>query len=207
GRILKSDKSSKELKAIAVLALERLHREASVQPLIDALLDKGAVADAAAKSLKALTGADHGADRTAWNNWWHEKGKAESGLAKKKAEEEAKEKEQEEGDKKGGTSFYGITTRSKRLVYVLDISGSMNEGELKGQTGGGSQTKIQVAKKELKSSIASLPEDALFDIIIFADGVQIWKPKLVTASKEVKPQATKWVDAISALAPTNIFDA
>ena len=116
---------------------------------------QGPVAEAAARALKALTREDFGTDRAQWTEWWNDKGKDDHGArGKRKSPDEAKEKE-EADQKKGGTTFYGITTRSKRLLYVLDISGSMNEGEIQakaGDGGGTSHTKIQVAKKELKTS-------------------------------------------------------
>ena len=205
-RVLKDDKSTKEAKALCVAGLERLRREACVRALLDALLEKGTVAEAAGRALKTLTGQDFGVDRAAWHAWWNEKGKDTAALPKRKSPDEVKD-EEKETEKKGGTTFYGITTRSKRLLYVCDISGSMDEGQIGGKTGGGQLTKIQVAKREIKASITALPEDALFDIIIFADGVQIWKPKLMTATKEVKAEAMKWVDSIKAIGATNIFDA
>ena len=207
-RVLRADKTTLEAKELCIASLERLRREACVRSLLDAMSEKGPVAEAAARALKSLTREDFGSDRAAWAKWWNEKGKETSALPKRKTEEEkAKEEAEKPEDQKGGTTFYGITTRSKRLLYVMDISGSMNEGEIGGATGGGKLTKMQVAKREAKNSITALPEDALFDIVIFADGVQIWKPKLMTATKEVKAEAIKWIDDIKAIGATNIFDA
>jgi HEAT repeat protein len=211
-KVLRADRASKEVKETCIAALVRLRREASMRPLFDALLEKGPISEAAAKGLKELTREDFGIDRTKWTNWWNEKGKATTALAGRKTAEERKEAE-EADQRKGGTTFYGITTRSKRLVYVLDMSGSMAEGEIaaKGSTGGGTtHTKFWIAKKELKASIASLADDALFDIIVFADGVKIWKPQLVMATKEVKAEALKWIEnprEVIAVGATNIFDA
>jgi HEAT repeat protein len=212
-RVLRAGKASNEVKAAAIASLVRLRREAGVRALFEALLEKGAVAEAASKGLKELTKEDFGLDRAKWMDWWNDKGKASTALSARKSPEEIREAGEAE-EKKGGTTFYGITTRSKRLLYVLDMSGSMAEGDIqtKGATGGGGggHTKFWVAKKELKSSITSLPEDALFDIVVFADGVKVWKPQLVMATKEVKAEALKWIEnpkEVIAVGATNIFDA
>jgi HEAT repeat protein len=210
-RVLRADKTSKEIKGLCIAGLVRLRREASVRALFEALIDKS-VAEVAGRALKELTREDFGVDRAKWTEWWNDKGKTTAALPARKTAEEAKEKE-EADEKKGGTTFYGIATRSKRLIYVLDMSGSMVIGEIpaKGATGGGgAHTKFWVAKKELKTSIAALAEDAMFDIIVFADGVKIWKPQLMTATKEGKAEALKWIEnpkEVFAFGATNIFDA
>ena len=78
---------------------------------------------------------------------------------------------------------------------MLDISGSMNEGEIgRGRDRRRRGTRRFRSPRGAQGLDHALPEDALFDIVMFADGVQVWKPKLVTATKEVKAEAIKWID-------------
>jgi HEAT repeat protein len=205
-KVLRDDRASKETKEVAVASLGRLRREACVLPLIDALLERGTVAEAAAKALKELTGADHGVDRQAWHTWWNETGKETAKLARK-SEQDPKDDETKGGEAGRGTSFYGITTRSKRLIYVLDVSGSMLLEDRTGSTGGPGGSKIDRAKRELKASITALPEDAHFTIIVYADGLRLWKQKLTPGDKGTKGEALKWVDELRAIGATNVFDA
>ncbi len=200
-KILHDDHASKEERLLAIKSLARLERQIAIQPMIEAIALKGEIGEAALKALKDLTGSAPGNSRDDWNKWWQESGKSLSTLVKKKHEQAGDDKEP--GEKKGGTNFYGITTRSKRLVYVLDVSGSMNE--VAGLTG--QISRIQAAKKELIASIRSLPEDANFNIIFYDDTVSVWKPKMVTATKEVKAEAVKWTEEVKAVGATNIFDA
>ena len=62
---------------------------------------------------------------------------------------------------KGGASgrarFMGINTSAKDIVYVLDMSGSMGEAD----------GRAERLRQELGASLASLPKDARFSIIIF----------------------------------------
>lgn len=101
------------------------------------------------------------------------------------------------------TSFYGIQTRSKRVLYILDVSGSMSFEQAK--TNG--KLPIQTAKEELTQSIRSLPEDAVFNIVFFSSEVFAWKEKPVKADKAGKTEASAWIAAREAVGATNIFDA
>ena len=62
---------------------------------------------------------------------------------------------------KGGASgrarFMGINTSAKDIVYVLDMSGSMGE----------SDGRAERLRRELGTSLSSLPKDARFSIVIF----------------------------------------
>jgi hypothetical protein len=113
------------VRAAAVDALKKLGKAAlpdAVPPLLQLLAEeqgrlKGDVADA----LSAMTGASVGADADLWRSWWEANKekilKGEEGAAG--------------GDskKKHGTTarFYGIPTTSRRIAFVIDLSGSMDE--------------------------------------------------------------------------------
>ena len=114
----------------------------------------------------------------------------------------------------GSTSFYGIQTNSKHIIFVVDISGSMSE------EGGGlneqGEARIDVARKELKNAIKSLSatdEDergaASFNIVVYSSDVAVYKDgKMVTATKSAKEKAYKWIDeTVQADGYTNIYDA
>jgi HEAT repeat protein len=113
----------------------------------------------------------------------------------------------------GSTSFYGITTNSKHIIFVVDVSGSMGENGGKNEQG---KMRIDVARDELKKAVNSLSAEngdergeANFNMVIFSTTVEVWKPgKMVDATKGAKEDAMKWIDEkIQPTNMTNIYDA
>ncbi len=58
----------------------------------------------------------------------------------------------------GGASFFGVEASGSRIVYIVDISGSMLHGG-----------KIDALKGELLDSISSLPPGSEFAVVVFSD--------------------------------------
>jgi len=139
---------------------------------------------------------------------------------------------------KKSTDYYGIeTASSKKIVYVIDISGSMEgkaetdlqgniissagskAGNLVGNKIGGKVgsliskqtnnqlTKLGKAKKELMPSIRGLSEDTYFTIIVFENKVKKWKNELVQANSTNKNLAIAYLEGLKSGGGTNIYDA
>jgi len=112
----------------------------------------------------------------------------------------------------GHTSFYGLKTESKHIIFVLDVSGSM--GEHSGKDAGG-RYRIDVAKEELKKAIRSLTSEesdergvSSFNVVGYAADVRVFKEgKMIPATKKNKEKAFKWIDELEAIGATNIYDA
>lgn len=71
----------------------------------------------------------------------------------------------------GSPGFMGIRTDAKSVVYILDFSASMRDQD---------DRRDEVLKRELAASIARLPKDARFQVILFGvghrNGTQIGRP-------------------------------
>jgi len=112
----------------------------------------------------------------------------------------------------GSTSFYGLKTESKHIIFVIDISGSM--GEVGGKNDQG-QMRIDVVKRELTNAIKSLQAEdgdergaASFNIVAYAADVQVFKEgKMIDATKSNKEKAFAWIEKLEAVGATNIYDA
>ena len=112
----------------------------------------------------------------------------------------------------GSTSFYGIKTESKHIIFIIDISGSMGEVGGKNEQG---QYRIDVVKRELTNAIKSLQAEdgdergaASFNIVAYAAEVQVFKDgKMIDATKSNKEKAFKWIEGLGADGATNIYDA
>lgn len=204
-----------QVQMAAVAAAERLGGLAAVPALIDALkLADGRLQEEIRAALVRLTGVDKGTSATAWAAWWAAHGeKVKAGSYEPSPEDKPEVRARL-------TRFYGIPITSKRLVIVIDRSGSMleesgwkPEGEIEtGSAAGPSDKpegtrKIDVAKFELRRVIRNIPEDTLFTIIAFSEGMQPWKETLVVASKKNKDDALAWVKALEATGGTNTYGA
>jgi hypothetical protein len=91
--------------------------------------------------------------------------------------------------------YYGLPIYAQRMVFVIDISGSM----------GGAR--LETAKRELLSAIASLPRDHAFAIVVFSDKTAVWKPGLTLATAEAKETVRRYVAGLRAGGRTATFDA
>lgn len=100
------------------------------------------------------------------------------------------------GGGSGDHSFMGVEGRGKRVVYVIDRSGSMNGDRL-------SNTRY-----ELKRSIRALPADGEFFVIFFDQrALPMPAPGLVPATGANKDRYSKWIDQQTAGGGTDPTEA
>jgi Mg-chelatase subunit ChlD len=199
---------------------------AAVDALIRAIVRAdGRVTHDISRTLETLTGQDFHENGVLWHRWWKENRRSYRGPPEARAVEtpdgatpedpEAAARKKAWMERTKGTRFYGIRTRSKRIVYVLDVSSSMNApiGRRSPTTTGTAKAappvrrKIDQARRELRSSVAALPEDAVFGIVFYNHEVHLWRKGLVEATDENKNGAGEWIESINAHGNTNIFDA
>ncbi len=158
------------------------------------------VSKALGDALRKITGLTTGDDPDAWMAWWNESG-ADFKTQAEKAR--AENPEIAAAEDQVGTRFYGIRTYSKRIVFILDVSGSMEE---KAEYESSMKRKIDVAKEELDKAIASLPADALFNIIFYSTEVEIWRKTLIEADAKTKKVAKAYVAEREPGGGTNIHE-
>jgi hypothetical protein len=190
--------------------------------------------------LTVLTGKSYYGDPALWKRWWEDN--REKYLAREKPKPEGGGENDVDppppppppppAGHKGAqatASFYGIETKSHKIIYVLDVSGSMAEkanlenlpGGKKGPviTGKGhggpdpdpgdrpeGDTKLDVLKWQLKRSIRMLPHKATFNVIFYNDKFEVWSEKMQMATPANKKKVYDYIDQQSAAGRTNIFD-
>ncbi len=196
------------VRAAAMRFLVQVPRKNAVPALIESIgAEVGRLVDDAEQALVQLTGKTFHGDAALWREWWAaNKESFELGGPPAQATAEA-EKTAAGKDIPGHVSFYGISTRSKRILFVLDRSGSMNEPVGKGETGPGVQKKIDAAKAQLKAALAGLADGDLYNIITYAVDVERWQKKMVKTTNEQRKKTVRYVDSIQAVGGTNIYDA
>lgn len=186
-----------------------------VKPLIETLgREKGRLREDINEALKKLTSISFHGSYDIAKAW-----------LKRNAKLLEKGKLPKPGDKKKGgdavtVTFFGIKTLSKRVVFVIDVSGSMawfvdldknkkvetgkkkKDDELKGR-----MPKIKVAKYELKKTVKSLSPKARFNVIFYSSWIREWKEKLVLATKKTKEIFYEDLAKTSPGGATNIYGA
>jgi hypothetical protein len=226
-----SENRTWEVKWLALKGLEKSADMNVIETLIESLAktraDEGRLKDQYIKILKKLLDSDNESDDP---NVW------KSVLAAKKAGTDAPGSTMVEP-----TQFYGLKTRSTRLVFLLDRTGSM---ELPGSeperspyklppeaTGSEKEppqeklsreectkifkkwqafkcdTRIEVAKKEIISTIYVLRPAVHFNIVWYESTPTPWKQELVPANWVNKLDALQTADKMAASGGTNIWDA
>jgi hypothetical protein len=228
-----------QVRSIAVKVIREKRMYKAIGALIQALqCEDGRLAMEMDAALEALTGKTYYGDASLWARWWAtNKDKILQEVAEGKTPEIVKEAEKKEEGHKGAmtTSFYGIETASKRIIFVLDHSGSMQQvtnpkaggapapppqvtgqgadekGEKKDDGGDRfkpkDNTRIEIAKSELKKAIAGLPEDASFTIIFYHHEIEVYSPTMIAATKAAKEKAYAYIDGKTPAGNTNIHDA
>jgi hypothetical protein len=173
-----------------IWALIRLDRLESLGELIALAANvKGEVRGDVVKYLVAVTGQNFVDNPAAWAPWW-ERNKETYVLPPAAARNPFNPVVAE-----GTPSYYGVPIYAQRIVFVLDISGSM-----KG-------FRLAAAKRELVAAIEKLREDDEFAIVVFNSAVDVWQKRLVQATPAFKKSAAAYVNVQEARFNTASYDA
>ncbi len=97
-------------------------------------------------------------------------------------------------------TFYNYKVYSTRVLFVIDVSSTMN----KYVRGGG--TRLDQAKIELQGAVGRLPIHAAFNLIAFDHQVQFWQRQSIPASPRNKELARQTIYALVAGSGTALFD-
>ncbi len=113
-----------------------------------------------------------------------------------------------------GKGFFGIPITGSRVVFILDISGSMAwplpGGTIArgkdGKYSGGGETRMDRAKSELRRAIKGLPVDSKFNVIFISGETRKWRKNLVSATKKNKKSFLSYLVKIRPNGGTALYD-
>ncbi len=200
------------LKKAAADALGKIRSRDSIEPLIARMeAESGTVVESLYKALVDVTGEDHSYDAKHWRRWWNLASKdwklpSDADVEVMKAKAAAALLQYKSPDKK---TYHSIETLSKRMIFVIDVSSSMGDkipipdAATKEEIDAfGSRVKMEIAKNELITLLATLPDDVEFNIITFAGLPKPWQGGLVGSG--MKSSAVKYVSKLQPMqAPTS----
>jgi len=102
-------------------------------------------------------------------------------------------------------SFIYGTVRSKKVVFVVDISGSMDASFT--ASNGKNYSRIQFVKLELAKALLSLDQSCKFNIIFFNHEVKFYNSGMIQATSDNVQKAINYIAGINAGGGTSIYDA
>jgi hypothetical protein len=183
----------------SIAAATKAHRREAIEPLIAFLgrEDIGVLRTDAHEALQSLTGEKHGPYRQPWADWWRQA----QGTFRMPDKPVEKDRTQPAGK---GVTFYGITTFSDRILFVLDVSGSMDKPDAKDKP---QPDRLTVAKQELLGAVFNVDDGHRFNVLLFNHEVIPWQPAMVVANEDQRRKAKEWIQARHPTGGTNIHDA
>lgn len=126
-----------------------------------------------------------------WRKWWsyskHEGQRPVTGTSKELLSSS------ERGAKP--PKFFGTEIKSERIVFVIDVSGSM-EGD-----------RLAKSKKQLMECINGLRPGSSFTVASYSNQVRIWQGELQQANPRNKEKAISFVETLRASGNTHTLDA
>ena len=210
---LKSD--SWPVRLEAALTLEKVNQPRIIPPLIEDLArEEGRLREDVRDCLRRVTSQNFDADPEAWRQWWVTNKASLEGENPTIALFGTLKGKGAGPDKK---SVYGIETRSRKILFIIDTSGSMKEPitPAKGTPTDLSAdelenlglTKMERAKKELKRAIRALEPEATFNIVAFGTNVVLWKEKPTKGDMTSRNEALTFVNDLEPAGGTWAYGA
>ena len=192
------------VRAAAIAALGSLRATQVVPRLIESMeKEEGRLVEDSSRSLERLTGIELGPDAQAWRDWWKQVEKGYQ-IPSEQALKEFKEKQRKAalkyGLRKDVVEYQGITTPSKRILFIIDQSGSMEDEVLEKKRFEGRNypnfTKLEIAKQELIRTLKNLDPSVKFNVLTFATLVFSWKRQLQSANVLGKTSSVDYVERL-----------
>ena len=193
----------------ALKLLEELRVPESVGMMVAQMKgEEGRMLHEFADTLFHLTGQPF---RTRWGNWeawWENEGASFKPITRSELRKRRKEEEDRRLRQITSVKFFGIRIISHRVIFIIDVSGSMNEPTRAEYVGEQGEPRITVAQRELKRCIDGLDSRALFNILTFSGGVHSWlEDGVVDSGKHNRDDAREFVDRLGAMGGTNLYGA
>ena len=168
----------------------------------------GTLMSSAHGALVELTGFYAGVREPAkWRAWWESV--KESFVLPPAGDEKAVAKK--EGTVAQG--FFGIPVSGNRVVFVVDVSGSMQwpyesttfSGKATDNKSG-FETRYERAKKELMKAVEGMTPDSKFNVVFFSADATVWKKKLVWANKRNRDAIRAHLERVEVIGGTALYD-
>jgi hypothetical protein len=193
----------------ALNALSRFRTKEAILPIIDYLERAvGRPQEDARRALVRITQRTFGMDPGQWREWFLRVRDGWQVPPETKDDPEAKEPEGTYARRP--VEYHRIPTWSKRILFVIDVSTSMEVSILlkAGLTVGGRPApdrgtpKIEIAREELAHVLRGFDSETRFNIIAFETDIRFFQKEAIPASPGNVQSALKWLEKQKAWKPS-----
>jgi HEAT repeat protein len=199
-------------------ALAHLRVKEAIPVLIERMgTEEGRVRTDIEAALESLTAQRFHGRVERWQAWWADHGE-DFEVPEPPAQEDLVEAAREARGV-STVSFFGVSTDSTRVLFVLDVSGSMEFSMVPKQNptddpalpfdrpGKDEISRLTAAKRDLIKALGGLPDGALFNVVLYASDVWTWADELVEMSADARREVSEYVEQVGAVGGTNIYGA
>jgi hypothetical protein len=157
-------------------------------------------------ALFRMTGELFGARHQPWRAWWEANGSDDyKMISEAKLKLMVEEREIRKLKELTAARFFGIQIESDRVVFIIDISGSMSELTRGRYAGAKGEPRINLAKRELAKCLDQLSQESFFNIVPFSSDVAPWEDEITQWTPEALTEARAFVNKLGAGGGTNLF--
>lgn len=169
--------------------------------------EEGRMAERFGEALWRLSGQPFGTSASSWTAWWKDAGPSFERIDPARlAELEVEEERRRLAQVSRADSFFGLRVLARRIVFVLDVSGSMEDPvgtEFLGEDG---VSRMDRAKEELVRFIDGVEAGTLYNLILFSRGAEAWlKEGIGDSSEASRAAAREFVGRITPGGGTNLY--
>lgn len=208
----------------ALDAIETLHAVEGLGPIIERLpQESGRMRREFADALWRMTGKEFGQVASSWEKWYAAEADEVELVEPEELEALVEERELRElkrnsltagqvqvvpataGGEKREAVFFEHPVDSHHVAFVLDASLSMERTLQSPYRGLEGRTRFEAAREELFRTLADLPTQSKFTLILFSNHIQVWEEELVPVSEESQESAREFVDDITLGFGTDIW--
>lgn len=205
-RALGRTNAEADLALVAVLAT---HRTPGSVPVLIALFERwpaaggaderwpAALRRATRDALVALTGIELPPEPRPWREFWEreKRGFRLAGRPERSSHTQA-------------VKFYGLEVTGRRIVFVLDVSGSMAFTDVARGTMAADAdlpSRLEVAKRELLAVVARLDDDVEVEVVTFCGSIKVWNGSLVPANAANRRRLRNFIQDLRADGGTDLW--
>jgi len=196
------------IRSAAVATARVFRRVETIAPLVKLVdSERGRVRDDAVHALEEMTGEEFGPLVGNWRKWLADMPAnyavptAEQAIAMVEARIAARTAGRDV-TAAGKAEYHGIAVPRGGVVFILDISGSMENNRISKE-----QNFFEYFNEALIETLQRLDTDTDFNVIVFSDRVRVWKDVLMPGNAQNISEAIQFLRATRPGGPTNIYES